>query len=101
MNSNSEQNPQVFPAKSDDELWQQTLKFLNDKYRERVQQDHARIAFEATCDELEDYLPLQSFLRKVATKWMWQRPSLPRGMSGDKGWREIRPANLPEDYDKK
>ncbi|MDL2285339.1 hypothetical protein LJB93_01185 [Desulfovibrio sp. OttesenSCG-928-F07] len=100
MSSNFNESERVFPSKSDTELWQQTLTFVTQKYPERGLESHVRWAFEAVCDELDDYLTLKSFLRKVATKWMWERPALPRGVEGDKGWRQIKPANLPEDWDK-
>lgn len=87
----------VFPSKHDASLWAVTLAYLNEKYPERVIPEHARWAFEAACEELEDYLTLKNFIRRVATKWLWQRPSLPRGVGGMQGWREIKPVNLPDD----
>ena len=94
---NFESEEKVFPSKNDKDLWQLTQAFLKHKFPGRVMPDHARWAFEATCDELDGYLSQKRFLRKVATKWMWQRPSLPRGMGGPLGWREIKPVNYPDD----
>lgn len=92
----------VFPSRSDTELWQKTLDFLHKKYPGRVMEEHARQAFESVCAELDSSssVDLKNFLRRVATKWMWERPALPRGVSGMEGWREIRPSNLPDDWDK-
>lgn len=87
----------IFPSKHDAELRVLALAFLERKYPGRVMPEHAAWAFEAVCGELDDYLSLKSFLRKVAAKWLWERPSLPRGLGGMRGWREIRPVNIEED----
>ncbi len=71
----------VFPDAGDDDLWRcaQTL-ILHDYGEERARLEHIRWAFEAVCAELDDYLSLKDFLRKVRLKWLWQRPPLPRGL---------------------
>ena len=94
---NFESGDKVFPSKHDADLWELAQAFLNWKFPERVMPEHGRWAFEAVCDELDDYISQKRFLHKVAAKWMWQRPSLPRGVGGMQGWREIRPVNLPDE----
>lgn len=92
-----EAEDKIFPSKNDPELREVTLAFLKAKYPGRVMPEHAAWAFEAVCAELDDYLSRKKFLRKVAAKWLWQRPSLPRGVGGMQSWREIRPVNYPDD----
>lgn len=94
---NFESDEKVFPSVNDPELRDLALAFLKRKYAGRVMPEHADWAFEAVCDELDDYISLKRFLRRVAAKWLWQRPSLPRGVGGMQGWREIKPANYPDD----
>lgn len=72
MNFASDQK--IFPSRHDDDLWQLSKAFLERKYPGRVTPEQARAAFEAVCDELDDYLAQKRFLQKVATKWMWERP---------------------------
>lgn len=87
----------IFPSKSDAELRAISLAFLEEKYPGRVMPEHADWAFEAACAELDDYLSLKKFLRKVATKWLWERPSLPRGVGGMQSWRDIRPVGCEDE----
>ena len=71
----------VFPAVDDDDLWRCVQIVLLHEYgEERVRLEHARWAFDAVCDELDDYLAVDDFIRKVRLKWLWQRPPLPRGL---------------------
>lgn len=92
-----ESDEKIFPSKNDPELRATSLAFLEEKYPGRVMPEHANWAFEAVCDALDDYLSQKKFLRKVASKWLWERPSLPRGMGGMQSWREIRPLNYEDD----
>ena len=75
------EHDRVFPAVDDDDLWLCVRTVLFAEYGpERVQLEHARRAFEAVCNELDDYLPFKDFLRKVRLQWLWQRPPVPRGL---------------------
>ncbi len=71
----------VFPSPSDDDLWVSVWRALAAEYPDRALSEHVRRAFEAVCDELEEYLSFGDFLRKVRLKWLWKRPPLPRGMA--------------------
>ena len=72
----------VFPTQSDDDLWQTTYTTIVRNYGEaRVMQEHVRWAFEAVCDECQNSLTMQDFIRKVRLKWLWKRPPLPRGVT--------------------
>ncbi len=72
----------IFPSLSDADLWHSVLALLKEAYPERVLAEHAREAFEAVCDEQDDYMPFKDFYRKVRIRWMWKRPPLPRGVAG-------------------
>lgn len=92
-----EQDKKIFPSKHDQDLKDLAVKHLMDQYPGRAMPDHAAWAFEAACDELDDYISLKKFLRLVVRKWMWERPSLPRGVSGLQSWREIKPVIYEDD----
>jgi len=70
----------IFPTQSDDDLWNSVYALLVRDYPERALLEHVRWAFEAVCDELDDYLLFKDFLRKVRLKWLWKRPPAPRGV---------------------
>lgn len=72
----------VFPSLSDADLWDSVLALLMRDYPERVLPEHAREAFEAVCDENDDYMLFKDLYRKVRIRWMWKRPPLPRGVAG-------------------
>ena len=71
----------VFPSVSDDDLWVSVERSIMEQYPERALLEHVRWAYETVCEELDDYLLFQDFLRKVRLKWLWKRPPLPRGVA--------------------
>ena len=72
----------IFPSPSDDDLWVSVYAILHADYPDRALLEHVRWAFEAVCDESDDYMLFKDFLRKVRLKWLWKRPPAPRGMLG-------------------
>lgn len=72
----------IFPSLSDEDLWTGVFALLKGAYPERVLPEHARAAFEAICDEHDEYMLFKDFYRKVRLRWLWERPALPRGVAG-------------------
>lgn len=72
----------IFPSLSDTGLWDSVFALLMEAYPERALPEHVREAFEAVCDESDDYMLFKDFYRKVRVRWMWKRPPLPRGVAG-------------------
>lgn len=70
----------IFPSPTDDDLWISVLAHMRRDYPERALVEHVREAFEAVCEENDDYMPFKDFLRKIRLKWLWKRPPAPRGM---------------------
>lgn len=70
----------VFPSRSDDDLWSSVIALMQNDYPGRILVEHVREAFEAVCEENDDYMLFKDFLRKVRLKWLWKRPPAPRGM---------------------
>lgn len=72
----------IFPSLSDGDLWNSVLFLIQEAYPDRALPEHVREAFEAVCEESDDYMPFKSFHRKVRVRWLWKRPALPRGVVG-------------------
>ncbi len=86
----SDEEP-VYPAVDDDDLWGCVRADFERRYQGRYTLEHLRQAFETVCSQAGEKMPLAEILRKVRLKWLWERPSLPRGLEGQYSWREIEP----------
>lgn len=65
-------NP-VYPDILDDDLWVFVRNDLETTYPHRFTLEHMRKAFEKTCSEYDDYVPLKHFIKRVRMCCVWDR----------------------------